>query len=657
MKLKSYISAYSHIVFILLFLLLPSCKNETTINKKYTYVTKNSSLDQLIHKYRFSTDSLNSLLKNYHWNTAALYKINYELGRSFRKKLDYTKAVQHHQKALDFAKELKDTVKIVTASNQLGTNYRRLGSLADAVKHHLFSLKIAERYSQKNTKYGKKLLSFSLNGVGNVYKNMGNGVEAYHYFKRSLALDKDLKNYLGMAMNYVTIGSIKEHEEKLDSAYFYYQRAMHCDSLIKSKVGIAICHNRIGQLMSKKEKWNEALHHYQSAKYLLTEKKDAWNRMKAENEIAWIYIKQKKYKKALDILKRIEKIEKERKMYGYLAQTQVLLASLYSDMNNYKESSNAYKKYVDTEELIRKMNNSQKVSNIQVKFEREMSNHEIQNLNKINTKEKNQKRQIIISSTIIFVLLLFLLLMTYLLFTSQRKRNKTLRKANKIRDKLFSIISHDLKAPTIAQKIAIENISSQMESIDNDGLKSFYNVLRENTENQITVIENLMHWTKLQGDRIKYNPQAINLVAILKNEMKLYCISASQKSIVWKKELLSTCIVYADRQMISIVVRNLINNAVKFTDEGGTISIACTCDGEVAKVSIIDSGVGMTKEQLASFYAENENIEVKFGTKGEKGTGLGLVLCKDLLSRNNSQLKVESEVGKGTKIEFELKKA
>ncbi len=160
----------------------------------------------------------------------------------------------------------------------------------------------------------------------------------------------------------------------------------------------------------------------------------------------------------------------------------------------------------------------------------------------------------------------------------------------------------------------------------------------------------------MQTDKIKYNPQAIDIVPIINNELKLYKVPALQKSIEWEKEIPKSCIVYADKQMLSIVFRNLINNAVKFTHERGTIKVVCKCNTDKVSVEIIDNGIGMSEEQIAALYTKEQKIQINFGTKGEKGTGLGLILCKDLLEQNQSRLRISSIVGKGTTMQFSLNK-
>ncbi len=609
---------------------------------------KMRNIDTIVSILSFSKDNLTPFSR---------YKLYYELGRLYRKKSDFVKAVNNHKIAQMIAEELKDTVSIIEASNQLGTDFRRVESLADASKAHFYALKLAENYSKKDTKEGKKLLSFSLNGIGNIYKVLNNKKEAIVFFKRSVAIDKELENNLGLAINHVTIGSVFEHQNLPDLAYEYYMKAMHYDSLANSKTGIAICHNRIGQLMIRQNKWDKALEHYQKANKILYDKNDVWNRLKTETDIAWIYIHQKKYNQAYQLLKKTEKTATERRTFGYLEKTHYMLGVLHFKQNQYKKASESYRLSLDYRDSIQRVNKVQKALDIRVDFERERSKQHIQNLNRINEQEKNKRQIIVVTGTIIFVLLTGLLLVSYHLFRTQRKRNTILRETNMVRDKIFSIISHDLKAPAIAQKMAIQNLKPQVEALDNEMIKRYCRVLQENTENQVNVIENLMNWARVQTNKIRYTPQAVDIIPIISEEIRLYEVATQQKQVKTHINIPKSCIVIVDKQMISIVIRNLINNAVKFTPPNGNITISCIRNENDCVFSVLDDGIGMSSKQISALYSQQQKVEVRFGTKGEKGTGLGLILCKDLLQQNNSRLMIKSKENKGTEMFFSLKLA
>ena len=183
-----------------------------------------------------------------------------------------------------------DTALHINILHNVGTCYRRMGAMFEASDQLYTALNMAEQYSLRNTNKGKELRSYIYNNLGNIYKYLNNGEEAEVFFRRTLALDKELGNILGMAKNYSTIGNIYEHRNMFDSAYVMYHKALEYDIQAGSQLGIGICHNRLGQLMMHYDSIDAALAHHQKAYELLNDGQyDTWNRLKASLSMAWIY--------------------------------------------------------------------------------------------------------------------------------------------------------------------------------------------------------------------------------------------------------------------------------------------------------------------------------------------------------------------------------
>ena len=643
----------------LLLLFLNGCSRATT-QKPAKAINKDSILFVLEQKNMRNIDSLLAFIAqipNNHKTTRII--LHNELGKQYREKSDFVSAVEQHRKALELAIEESDTVEIIQTYNQLGTDFRRIGSLADAAEAHYEALNISELYSRKNSQEGKRLLSYSLNGIGNVYKSLDIRNEAFASFQRAAELDKQLNNYLGLAMNYVTMGSVLEHQNQLDSALLFYQEAMHYDSLANSLTGIAICHNRIGQLLQKQNKWDEALRYYNVAKEILTERGDVWNRLKTESDMAWVFIQQKRYSEAHSLLLSIRETAQKRKMYGYLEAIQYYLATLYTEIGQYKEANEARKLCLDYRDSIQNIRSEQNVLETRVKFERERGERVIRHLSQINEQEKQQRNLIIATGLIISVLLLGLLIVSYYFIRFQRKRNAQLKEANITKDKFFSIISHDLKNPVIAQRNALQFIEDHLnnpENPDKNWLMEQIKSLRESSESLLEFLNNLLNWARIQRRTMTFKPSDFDLRSMVLSISNLLKPLFRSKNITFHCSAPDMVIVNGDRNMIEIVLRNLITNAVKFSHKRGKILVEIHPHGQKEyKISIIDNGVGLTKEQMATLFRVDKQ-RTTCGTAGEKGSGLGLIICRELVERNGGVLSVKSIPNQETLFAFTIKR-
>jgi signal transduction histidine kinase len=233
-------------------------------------------------------------------------------------------------------------------------------------------------------------------------------------------------------------------------------------------------------------------------------------------------------------------------------------------------------------------------------------------------------------------------------------KNAKLTLLNSSKNKLFSIIAHDLRTP-------IGNISQLLDMLEETfaaGYKAktaeILLKLKSSADSTFKLLENLFDWARNQISEVTYNQEELNLRQLLRDCLAAHQMPAKEKNI----RILSNCDdslkVIADAHMVKTIIRNLISNAIKFTPENGEIRInAERADDKKISISIHDSGVGIEKERLPLLFDFTQN-KTTYGTNGEKGTGLGLSLCRDLVNMNKGELKVESEVGKGSTFSFTL---
>jgi len=222
-----------------------------------------------------------------------------------------------------------------------------------------------------------------------------------------------------------------------------------------------------------------------------------------------------------------------------------------------------------------------------------------------------------------------------------------LKKLNANKDKFFSIIAHDLRVP-FSGLLGITNfIIKNLENFSQGDIKKHLASLRNAAETVYTLLENLLTWSRLQRGTMRCHPNAIRLDGLAIQNTRLFASNAEQKQISLSNQIPEETIAYADKQMIDTVMRNLLSNALKFTCQGGVISLSAHQNENYVEFAISDTGTGIPKEDIPQLFL----IDVKYshvGTVGEEGTGLGLILCKDLVEKNDGKIWVESEVGQGT---------
>lgn len=234
-----------------------------------------------------------------------------------------------------------------------------------------------------------------------------------------------------------------------------------------------------------------------------------------------------------------------------------------------------------------------------------------------------------------------------------KQKNEELQKLNAEKDKFFSIIAHDLKSPFNSilgfSEILVENIGKK----DLKSIREYSNIIHKSSQRAMDLLMNLMEWSRSQTGRMEYNPEYFEMVELIKEVKLLLNDSAVQKSINIESHLPTKTLAFADKAMISTVLRNLISNAIKFTNLNGEINIDLKENISEINVCITDTGIGIPERTLDNLFQLGENISTP-GTQNEKGTGLGLILCKEFIEKHRGKIWVESKEGEGSMFCFTI---
>jgi signal transduction histidine kinase len=232
-------------------------------------------------------------------------------------------------------------------------------------------------------------------------------------------------------------------------------------------------------------------------------------------------------------------------------------------------------------------------------------------------------------------------------------RESSLRESNDAKDRLISIIAHDLRNPIGGIKMFAELLAQRYDELEDGERREFSSRILETINRSLELMETLLAWGRSQTGTAVWNPQRLDLRELAEHSVALCSGSAEAKGVCMLSGIEPGLFVMADREMVSAVLRNILSNAVKYTPEGGRISLEADIDGDFVRLLVRDTGIGLDCESLRRLF----RLETRFsreGTAGESGHGLGLILCKELVERNGGRIWAESDPGRGSTFYFTL---
>lgn len=235
------------------------------------------------------------------------------------------------------------------------------------------------------------------------------------------------------------------------------------------------------------------------------------------------------------------------------------------------------------------------------------------------------------------------------------KHREQLTILNASKDKFFSIIAHDLRNPIAGFLNLTEILSTNFNIFTEEESKEFIEIMNQASKQLYNLLENLLQWSRTQTGGITYEPQHVSVIKMINDTIDTLMINIENKSLKIKINVDEEAIVFVDENMISTVIRNLLSNAIKFSHRDGFINIRSTSKENFVEISVIDNGIGIKKADQEKLFRIDQHVTT-LGTLEEKGSGLGLILCKEFVAKNKGDIKVESDLNKGSAFIFTLPK-
>ena len=602
---------------------------------------------------------------------------NYYKGLIFSNKNDGKNAVVYFEKALNSFKILNDTIGIAKVNGKLGIIQIERGNFKKGLQNSLSAISIFEEEDLKDD------LSNAYNSLAKVYFKSKKFDKALQYNKKSLSIREELDDLEGMKYTLKNLGELYALKNDYRLSIDNYERILRLLDIKKDKdlrdevmTSLGKCYLAINDLKKAAEYLRVGL---------------AFNRIQGNdlgvlislNAFADLNIKNNRLRLAKTQLDEANKLGKklnneEELLYNYKLNTE-----LSSVRNFHQDAFYWQNQYFYLKEKL----NKEKLEALTLQIKSNQASNISTNLVSLKEKNKNipEKKGSKLSSSqkqntlLIYGLIASLVFVTALLIFSYLKSSKNttttkelskkneslgqknkslvqkniqLEEVNQVKDKLFSIVSHDLKD-------SVSSIKAFLDLLKDDGItkEEFNNLipeLSENANNASSLLFNLLNWSKSQMQNLQSKPELFNIQEVFQIKISLIEKKVNDKGIIIIDESRRE-FVYADKSMMEIVIQNLITNAVKFTGKGDVITVSNQDYNGKILICIEDTGIGISEENQKKLFNAKKNFTTN-GTENEKGTGLGLTISKDLVELNNGRIWLESTPNIGSKFFIELPK-
>ncbi len=564
--------------------------------------------------------------------------------------------IQYSEEAVQLSKKLRYAEGQAVALNRLGGGYWAIGSLEKAFVHFNESRELSEQIRNE------QLVAQNILSIGNIYTVMRNHNAALNYYRKALSYFQEADNFNRVAVVYNNFGKIFLEDGHYDSALFYLEKLKplaqnHAPRALPiATFNQADVYFKLKQYDASKQILFECLE-------LATVHSDQRATIRATQLLAEIAFQQGNVEDA----NRLSSIALGKALTtdvsDLLIVTYKTRARVMAELQQF-DSAYVYK----TEALRHQENLWDRDTESRVDFfEYAKQQSDLKVLTQENANKKLQITLVIVAAGLLIALILvgsFFRLQQHKHKTNVKlakqnraiaKQARELAKLNETKDKFFSIISHDVKAP-VNQLVGLSQIMiAELEKGTYEDLRYMTDMMQKSAKNAQVLIEDLLTWARTQTESIPFEPRVFRLVEVIEKNLLLHKQMALQKGLQLKYSIAEEHVVFADEPMVNTVLRNLINNAIKFTAQG-TITITITEHApDKVKVTVADTGQGIRNELIPELFRIDSTYSTQ-GTQGEMGTGLGLVLCREFIERNGGEIWVESQYGQGSQFMFTLPK-
>ena len=583
---------------------------------------------QSAFEYALEADSLAQSLNN----KSAEAKAKESIGWIYYRRGQWQKTFDYSKKAYELSIEVNDLEEAARVLNNMGALYYEQQNYTSSLNQFKKAYEISTQAHDLYTKIR------SLNNLALTYINFANLDSAMHFALKAIETNREAGSPYLLTFSNRIIGDIYFQRNQLDAAEKIYREALEN----AKKQGLTA--------------FNASVLHRLGNTYLLNGKSD----------------------QAKDVLLECVKISSQNGFLDELSKAHKYLAEFYRQRGNYKEAFKQQSAFVILNDSLVNKSSRDRLALVQGMFQNDLDQSQLelliaQNEVQASSLASNRKFMILVSSGSILVL--GLLIWLFYLNRNIKKYNKDLiiqkeqihkqnedleakskqlQDINQTKNKLFSILGHDLRGPVGQVKSIVDLLVAG--ELNQDEFDELIQNMKKDVDSVYFTLNNTLKWSVAQMEGFKIQKANFNLSELVKSTLKQIAPQLREKSIeIDSSSLFSDIEIYADRNLVEVIIRNVLNNAIKYSKPGDVIELSIKVDNDLINCCVKDQGIGMGEDQINELLSPDYVISnSKLGTKMEKGSGLGLQICKEFARMNGGELHINSTVGMGTKVCFKI---
>jgi signal transduction histidine kinase len=569
--------------------------------------------------------------------------------------------------------------------SQIANNYQSLGENDRAANYFVKAFKaldnqnaeeIIKSYPESSHEVKDSLRSYLqiyalvYNDAGLLHYNLDNLPKAREYFNKALRAAEVIDQKFRIAGCYANLAMIHSDLEEFDKALEQYHEALRIVREVKHKDYESSILNNIGNVYAKQENYDKSIQYYRKSYELKMQTGNFEGAVLALINSSQNLIHKGEINKGISELRRVNRLAADNNISKYLQRSYGIMAEAFGNRRQFDSALKYTKLFHTLKDSVYTMEKAEKIEELGLAYETAKKDKRIKLLEKEKEMTETQRTFFIILAVMVAVILVIILFF----YRAQKRNNrllkakneqleqannqldkqqKELRELNNTKDKFFSIIAHDLKNPFGLLVSISEMLVESYEDFSETERFGFLKDIKKSSNQIYNLLENLLQWARSQTGRIDFHQDKLPAARLVEEIRSILQPSADKKGVDISSDIGEDIIIYADPNMIQFILRNMISNAIKFTDDGGDIVISARKEDDKVRFNVTDTGVGMSEEVRSGLFKIDQNVR-RTGTRDEKGTGLGLIVSKEFIERHGGEISVRSEEGSGSTFSFTI---